>query len=210
MKLFERFDKVYCVNLEKRNDRLLKFETQVKDYDLGNFKKFVAYDGSKLDKTIYKTNLKSSELGLILSNLDIIKESIENGYQKILILEDDCYFTDEVKNIDSYFDFLPDDWDMLYMGGNHNTHVGCSPPKIINEKVIKLHNTFSTHFIGIKSTLFPVLMNVLSRYSDPLDVSYARIQKSFNVYSFYPAIAKQIVDYSDIQNKITDYNWLIK
>jgi hypothetical protein len=31
-----------------------------------------------------------------------------------------------------------------------------------------------------------------------------------NGITFYPALAKQIVDFSDIQNNIIDYNWLIK
>lgn len=210
MKLFERFNKVYCINLERRSDRLENFKKQVQKYDLGLFNVFKAYDGKNIDLNLYDTNLKSGELGLILSNLDIINEAIEKKYDSILILEDDCVFTSEVKNIDTYFSFLPTDWDMLYMGGNHNTHVGSVPPQKINDKVIKLHNTFSTHFIGIKSTIFPQIKNIISKYREPLDVSYTRIQKSFNVYSFYPAIAKQVVDFSDIQNQITDYNWLIK
>jgi hypothetical protein len=99
---------------------------------------------------------------------------------------------------------------MLYMGGNHNIHMGVKAPDTVNEKVVKLHSTYSTHFVGINSTVFDHVEIILKKFSEPLDVSYVRLQKIFNVYSFYPAIAKQIVDFSDIQNKITDYNWLIK
>jgi hypothetical protein len=31
-----------------------------------------------------------------------------------------------------------------------------------------------------------------------------------NDITFYPVLVKQIVDFSDIQNNIIDYNWLIK
>ena len=88
--------------------------------------------------------------------------------------------------------------------------MGVQGPIVVNEKVVKLHSTYSTHFIGIKKTLFDHIEIILSKYKEPLDVSYVKLQKIFNIYSFYPAIAKQIVDFSDIQNSITDYNWLIK
>ena len=99
---------------------------------------------------------------------------------------------------------------MIYFGGNHNTHMGVKPPQIINDKVSKLHNTYTTHCIGIKNNMFDVLLSILPKLNGPLDVEYAKLQKIFNIYSFYPAIAKQRVGFSDIQNKTLDYNWLIK
>jgi hypothetical protein len=39
MRLFDRFDKVYCVNLDRRPDRLENFENQVKKLSL-KFAKF--------------------------------------------------------------------------------------------------------------------------------------------------------------------------
>ena len=36
------------------------------------------------------------------------------------------------------------------------------------------------------------------------------VKKNLNVYSFYPMIATQRVSFSDIENKMTDYKWLIK
>ena len=40
MKLFEKFDKTFLINLKKREDRLHNFIDQVNNYDLGNFKIF--------------------------------------------------------------------------------------------------------------------------------------------------------------------------
>jgi len=210
MRLFDYFDKVYCVNLDRREDRFENFKKEVEKYNLGEFERFSAYDGKTIDMSKYNTGLNPGELGLVLSNMEIIKNAKLNNLKNILIVEDDCKFTDEVLNIETYFNLLPKNWDMLYMGGNHNTHMRIKPPDNINEKVIKLHSTYSTHFVGINSTVFDHIEIILKKLSEPLDVSYVRLQKIFNVYSFYPAIAKQIVDFSDIQNKITDYNWLIK
>jgi glycosyl transferase family 25 len=210
MRLFDRFDKVYLINLDRRPDRLDNFQKQVEKYNLGEYERISAVDGKEVNLDNYTKNILPGELGLVLTNLNIIKDAKQNNYKNILILEDDCSFTDEILNIDEYFDVLPLDWDMLYMGGNHNTHMNMPEPIKVNEKVVKLHSTYSTHFIGIKETLFDHIEIILSKYQVPLDVSYVKLQKIFNIYSFYPAIAKQMVDFSDIQNSITDYNWLIK
>jgi len=208
MRLFDRFDKVFCINLDRRPDRMLHFEEQVKKYDLGEFERVSAVDGRELD--VSKLKISPGELGLILTNSKIIEKSISNRYESILIIEDDCVFSEEIKEIDSYFSVLPDDWDMLYMGGNHNTHMGILGPYYVNEKVCKLHSTYSTHFVAIKKKMFTRIFNNLRTKTKPLDMMYVDLQKENQVYSFYPALAKQIIDFSDIQNNITDYNWLIK
>lgn len=209
MRLFDRFDKVYCINLDRRPDRLENFQNQVSKYNLGEFERFSAYDGKQL-KLPNNVNLRPGEIGIIMSNLDIIRESKKNKYNTILIIEDDCVFNDEIINADTFFDSLPNNWDMLYMGGNHNTHMGIQPPQKINDKIVKLHSTYSAHFIGIKSTIFDQIENLLEIGEQPLDVEYVKLQKIFNCYSFTPALTSQLVNFSDIQDTTTDYNWLMK
>jgi GR25 family glycosyltransferase involved in LPS biosynthesis len=209
MKLFEKFDKVYCINLDRRPDRLENFKKEVNKFNLGEFERFSAYDGKQLNLT-NEYNLKPGEIGIIKSNLDIIKDAKKNNYKTILIIEDDCVFNDEIINFENYFKLLPNDWDMLYMGGNHNTHMGVKPPLKINDKVVKLHSTYSAHFIGIKSSVFDQIEVLLERGQQPLDVAYVTLQKIFNCYSFTPALTSQLVNFSDIQESTTDYKWLIK
>ena len=209
MKLFERFDKVYLINLSHRKDRLVEFNKEIEKYNLGIYYRFEAING-KFHKKKYQTSLNDGEVGIILTNIEILKDAKKNDYKEILIIEDDCSFTEEILNIESYFKELPNDWKMLYFGGNHNTHIGVNSPKVINDKVIKLHHTYSAHFVVLKNDIFDELLFSLSLLNKQLDVIYAEIQKRHIVYSFYPAIAKQRADFSDIQNKQVDYNWLIK
>ena len=210
MKFFNYFDKAYCINLEKRNDRLVNFIAQVKTFDLGEFERIVAIDGQNIYPKDYKSKLLSGEIGLALSVKNILENAIMNNYDSILILEDDCIFTNEIKIIHEYFKLLPNDWDMVYFGGNHNTHAGHIPPAKMNDKVCKLHHTYSSHCIGIKSNIYKNILNLLKPLNNPIDVVYTKIQKIFNVYSFYPAIAKQYLNYSDILHKEIDYNKYIK
>lgn len=209
-KLTDFFDKTYCVNLDRRTERWEKSLKEFKKWEIGDVTRVSAVDGKNLNVGEYNTRLNPGELGLVLTNINIIKDAKEKDYSSILILEDDVVFVDEIKNINSYVELLPNNWDMIYFGGNHNTHMGVNPPQIVNDKVCKLHNTYTTHCIGISNNMFDILLSILPKLNGPLDVEYAKLQKSFNVYSFYPAIAKQRVGFSDIQNKNQDYNWLIK
>ena len=210
MKFFENFDKVYCINLDRRHDRFSKFRDCVQKYDLGDFKRVSAVDGATLNAKDYASPLKNGELGLLLTNEKLISNAIQMNYSSILILEDDCTFTEEILKYTKLLEFLPEDWDMYYMGGNHNTHMGLSLPPFVNEKIIKIYNTCSTHFVSIRNIVYKDILSLIKTYRYPLDVAYTELQKSKNVYCYYPGMAKQIADYSDIQNTSTDYDWLIK
>jgi GR25 family glycosyltransferase involved in LPS biosynthesis len=209
MKLTDFFDKTFCINLDRRKDRWEECLTEFNKYNLNNVERFNAIDGKDIQQ-IKSGCVTPSRLALVLTNLKILEKAIQENYETILILEDDVEFTDEVNNISEYFKFLPKDWDMLYFGGNHNTHMKILPPKIVNEKVCKLHNTYSTHCVAINKKTFTTILNRLRKCDNALDVIYVELQSTLNVYSFYPMIATQRVSFSDIENKITDYKWLIK
>lgn len=209
MKITDYFDKTFCINLNRRSDRWDECIIEFNKNELDKIERFEAVDGKDLSQ---KPNgfLTQSRLALVLTNIKIIEKSIKNNYNSILILEDDVEFTSQVKNMDLYFKSLPENWDMLYFGGNHNTHVGSKPPKIINDKVCKLHNTYSTHCVAINKKAFDKVLCRIKKLDHALDVIYAELQNTLNVYSFYPMVATQRVSFSDIENKITNYKWLIK
>lgn len=210
MRLFDRFDKVFCINLDRRPDRMLHFEDQVKKYDLGDFERISAVDGKNIDKETYNSNLLPGEIGIILSNKKIFEWSIEKKHKNILIIEDDCLFHDSVKNIGHIFNYLPDNWDMLYFGGNHNLHIGEKPPQRINNYFSKIHSTYSAHIVGLEIKIYQDILDEISKLEKPLDVVYSDLQKKYNAISLTPGITSQLTNFSDIQNRVVDYHWLIK
>jgi GR25 family glycosyltransferase involved in LPS biosynthesis len=209
MKITDLFDKTFCINLERRSDRWDECMSEFNKFGLTNINKFIAVDGKDLPQ-VKSGFVTPSRLALVLTNIKILEEAIENNYNSILILEDDIEFTDLVNDIGDFYKMLPEDWDMLYFGGNHNTHMGIKPPIIINEKVSKLHYTFSTHCVAINKSAFVKIYDRLKKCDNALDVIYVELQNTLNVYSFYPMIATQRVSFSDIENMVTDYKWLIK
>lgn len=204
------FDKIYCINLDKRIDRWSHFVEQCDKFGIKNVERISAVDGSEIDMSLYPQKFLRGEVGLLLTSIKIFQDAISNEYEKILLLEDDCLFNQNLINLDEYFKELPEDWVMLYFGANHNTHGGWPEPEKINEKILKLSHSFSAHMVGFKKVILNEILNNLSLFVDQTDVVYSKLQKKYPTYCFTPTMATQLVGYSDIQNKDVDYNWLIK
>lgn len=203
-KFLKNFDKIYCVNLARRSDRWETTKKEFERFGLLNVNRYEAIDGSTYDWSNINSNLLVGELGLIETHINIIKEAIENKYETILIFEDDVMFVDEFYKIDEYMNALPSDWDMLYLGGNHNYG---RYPDYVNDKVIKLNRTYTTHAIAIKSSLFQNILEITKNRLKQIDVYYADLHTTHNVYGFSPNLALQRTDFSDIQNRLVSYNF---
>ena len=200
------FDKIFCINLDRRKDRWEETVTELKVWgQFDGVNRVSAVDGNTINDNPYPIN--NGELGLLETHLKLIKNAKEKKYKNILLIEDDIEFTEEINNLNLYFDQLPKEWDMLWFGGNHNKHVG-NQINLINDKIIKCNNTYATHCIAINNSVYDLLINVLSDKRKPVDVYYSDIQKSYDCYSFHPSIALQRPCFSDIQNVMQDNRWL--
>jgi GR25 family glycosyltransferase involved in LPS biosynthesis len=133
------------------------------------------------------------------------------GFNNILILEDDVIFNENFEILfNNYISQVPDEWDMLYLSGNHNEHVGFTK-NMISDNVIKCYMTYSTHSFAIKSTVYDLIISYLTNnQTKPVDVLYTNIQKMCNAYSLWPGLTTQRVGFSDIENKFVDNRINIK
>ena len=194
------FDHIYCINLDKRTDR---WEDCVKQFNKHNLsvERFSAIDGVNIENT---TNLKPGELGLLRTHISIINDAKKNNYKNILILEDDVEFMGNLNEIfDSVKNQIPNDWVMLYLGGNHVG--GCLQ---ISENIFKIFHSYAIHSFAIKSELFDLIINGLPNYKKPVDVFYAELHSLFPSYVIRPHLSWQRESFSDIQGGITNYDFL--
>lgn len=198
MGLNDYFDKIYCINLDEATERLASCEEQAEKFEF-KFERFPAIKPKDGINTLLK-----GEYGILLSNLEIVKDAYKNNYKNILILEDDFEF---VENFNGRFkegiEMLPNDWDMLFFGGNHIHH-----PKLINTYFSKLYHTYAIHTIGINHSIFEQIIEVLPKAKKQVDVYYADFQKNFNVYGFTPYLSSQKAGFSYIQDGYVDYDFL--
>ena len=60
------------------------------------------------------------DIGCVLSHLKVVKKAKELGYKNYLVLEADVEFADDLQEkFSKYIKQVPEDWDMLYLGGSH-------------------------------------------------------------------------------------------
>lgn len=196
------FDKIYCVNLDQRTDKWEVCSKIFSDEGLV-VERFSAVDGKQLPA---RGRLLPGELGCSASHANILRDMIKNNYSKILVLEDDVEF---VKHVQAVFmekhESIPDDWDMLYLGGNH-----IEDPVKLNGWISRIRKTYTTSHYGIKLAMAKKIVDHIEKSPVQVDVLYTQFQRTSNCYVFNPAIAWQRACVSDIHNVFVDYTSRMK
>lgn len=196
------FDKVYCVNLDRRVDRWTECLNEFQKHRI-EVERFSALDGTLLDNL---TILLPGQLGCKLSHLSIIEHAKNNNLKSLVILEDDVEFHQNFNvELDECMSHLPETWNMIFMGANHIQH-----PTRLNDRIYKLNYSYSAHCYAIHNSVYDLLIELLKSSSEPLDVVYATLQSHINAYVFNPHLAWQKPGYSDICEESVDYTHVLK
>jgi glycosyl transferase family 25 len=189
MNIFDFFEKIYCINLDTRQDRWEKVKEQFSKFGIeGRVERisgFVLDDSESVD---------SGERSCMISHIKCLKDAKEKNYKNFLILEDDVFFSNKFsEKISLALKELPDDWDMLYLGF-------C--PKDINSKFSKYSDNlfklesdcFCTHSIAYNQKFLNILFNNFDNFikERAYDIMLSTFfHKEFNCYAINPPIVHQ-------------------
>jgi GR25 family glycosyltransferase involved in LPS biosynthesis len=155
-------------------------------------------------------------MGCIASHTEVYQLAKENGWKNVLIIEDDCDFIENLNEIfEKSIETLPDDWDLLYFGGVHETKNGKFIPEKFNEYFVKAKRIITTTCYAVNNTVYDVILDTVLKnkpYFDcPIDTYLgAYIQPNITTYAYHPPIAWQRASHSDIQNAHRDYSNMMK
>ena len=192
------FDKVFLINLDRRTDRLAKCD----DWFMKNgveYERLSACDGNAMQNGYDR---KSSELGCKLSHVKALTIAEAQGYNRILILEDDF---DPVDNFMEKFELawphVPE-WTQLYFGGNHQFRLSK-----VNDFVSSTRGTATTHAYAIDRSIFHEVLNG-AKSSEPIDTVYRVLHLHIKVYAFTPSLINQSAGFSDIINQDVNYDFM--
>lgn len=220
------FDQVYCLNLKKRVDRWAQCIEQFDKQGI-DVVRFGAIDGNLLSKEILqniqhknKSNVSHlpGHVGCNLSHLSILKHATEQQYDNILVLEDDAVLHPEFcAMFKKYYQQLPNDWIMCYLGGNYlevdprsgrtNGRPGPAQGQMVTDNIRQCRNLFTTtgyilNKEGIKICLKGLELN---NCAVAVDEYYVKLQSVHNIYIFEPRLVYQRPGHSDILNGFRDY-----
>jgi glycosyl transferase family 25 len=212
--LNEYFDKIYCINLDRRPDRWDKCVEIFSSMNI-EVERFSACDGQLLD--IGYGKVYNGEFGGTVTHTRIIKKIKDEGFEKVLILEDDVEFC---KTFEEDFRIsiqeVPNDWDLLFLGGNHTGGYDK-----ISQRIGRVYKTYALQSYAINKKSIDTLYENMVRFightlacgeqltpSVAADFYMAKLQPILNCYSIFPNLTWQRESFSDLQQDIMNYDFL--
>lgn len=144
------FDKIYYINLDRRNDRNETIKRGLIESGIYNIERVAGIDGNLfLDEFIVNRNIPVKRTvgyyGCFLSHLNVIKRAYNDNLNNVLILEDDVAIHSnldfEFNKIMNYINHKQMQWDILYLGHvNYNGVYNISEEESKNWTINKIKN----------------------------------------------------------------------
>jgi len=148
--LHDTFERVYVINLPRRTERWEAFSQKLPaDWPFRLPERYAAIDGGLASPPDWWKD-GGGAWGCYKAHLRILEDCLSNEINSVLILEDDAVcvegFTEKVQ---AFWQHLPDDWEMVYLGGQHiQENLGL--PRKINEWVYHPYNINRCHCYGLR------------------------------------------------------------
>jgi GR25 family glycosyltransferase involved in LPS biosynthesis len=176
------FDKIYIINLKESTERRQFMETQLQHLCINNYKIIEPVGANNIDIEYLKSNklfaypnndfckkecscggnghiLTSGQIDLHLAHFKIWNDMIQNNYSKCLILEDDCIFTENMRDFVEILSVAPANWKLLYLGHSQKIHQYNSE-NIDNPFFFKLVNGINeTHIYAVTNECAQILID---------------------------------------------------
>jgi len=184
----------FCINVWERPDRLVHFKNEIKNVTF--IPEFILIESHRVIP---------GWIGCRNSYLRIFKKARNMHF--FMILEDDIKFLPGAQiNLGNSINQLPDDWDMLYLGGYPMVEL-----KRYSNNLFRAMTVLTTHGI-IYNTQNGLIDFILGQKEkiNKIDVFFRDvIQPLFNCFITYPMVATQWENVSDVC-KFSDYSFIEK
>jgi len=196
----------FYINLASRPDRKQHVEEQLNILGI-NAERFNAI------------KLPNGALGCSMSHLKCLETAKENNWPHLLVVEDDIKFLDPNLFKRQLNTFLSNhtNWDVVIVGGNN-----VPPYQKIDDTCVKVGSCQTTTGYLVNGHYFDTLINnfrigIKKLIETPhlhalyaIDKYWIQLQKRDVWYLLAPIIAVQREDYSDIEQRTTNYEYIMK
>lgn len=201
------FDAIFCINLKRRTDRLRQAKEEFLKHNINiefidgidgrnmKIKDMISQDGSIVSR---------GDIGCTLTHLKIAKLAKERQLSNYFVFEDDIELIENFNELfQLYYMQIPNDWDFIYLGGNH-----AGPLIQVMPNVSRMTYSYTTHAYAAKNTIYDAIITELGKENEKVDIGMASLHSKYNTYVTRPHLAFQRASFSDILNKDTDYKHL--
>lgn len=204
MTIEDYFDKIFVINLDKRPDRWAHCLEQFRKFNLTKVERFSGFSDVNRsisyneDGTLWRSEPISGNKGCTSSHRSLLDIIAYHGWNRVLVLEDDFEIehSDFHSRFESMLPEVPQDWDMLYLGG----HFANAPQRRISKHVIKFSRMLTTSSYGITAKFARLLAPHICG-EGPIDSLYSGFTPAYNCYIFQPRLIVQYSSFSDITER---------
>lgn len=206
MSLNNYFDKIFVINLDRRKDRLAFANREFKKINT-TFERYSAFDGSV--NYPHGLSINKGEYGAYNSHMNLLKYIIENNIERALICEDDVVFCDNfINQFEAYHKQLPENTSLYYISSNNER---ASLTKI-TENIYHTVGSLALHAYSVDLNAAKKLYKqlVTKDFCMPVDDVFIEHHKFNDTYTFYPNLAWQRPDFSDIREGFRNYDVVLK
>lgn len=210
MDLKSIFEKIYVINIPARKMRLEQFNNSLpKDWPFKTPEVFNAIHGRLCNPPEWWKAGRGA-WGCYRSHYTIIEQCLNQGIKSVLLLEDDALCEqDFLSQVTEFFQNVPNNWEMVYLGGQH-LKVNAQPPEKVNDLVFKPYNVNRTHAYGLQGQgLLKVYKHLSSKdwiSAHHIDHHLGRLHQSKKIKVYCPNkwLIGQNENRSDISGKEFD------
>jgi len=148
--LSEAFEEVYVINMPRRADRWEQFMNRLpNDWPFKQPVRYEALDGGIVTPPAW-WNGGNGGWGCYRTHIRIWEDCLNRNIQSVLILEDDAVCIEGFREkTEQFWKHLPDDWEMLYLGGQH-IQENLRLPRKLNDWVYQPFNINRCHCYGFR------------------------------------------------------------
>jgi len=207
------FDRVYCIHYPDpaRREAIEKefAKVGIEDVQYVYAKRPGIVPGGR---PFHITNMRrapAAEFAVNLSHVKAVAHAIAEGAKRPVFFEDDIVFRDDANEIlTKALEALPEDWNVLYMGGHP-----CEPVERLSDHLVKV-NRFSfaeAYAINGCSTdhYLDFWLDNIGQPQAMYDFILSRFAQENNGYCVYPVLTSQPTGYSHITKTKEDKSGLI-
>lgn len=199
---FDYFDEIYCINLDERTDR---WEHAQKEFEKAGI----------LDRVNRFSAIRDVDgrVGVIKSNVAIVKIAKQKKLKNVLVFEDDFEFIVDdpqqvlQKSIDQVGSIK---WHLFYLGANtHEKLIKFKPNLILLKNAFAVHSMAYSNFMYDEFIMKFENIKTIRTFDDILDVYLAKkIQEKYVCLMVNPMMTTQMNSYSDIEKRVVDYSFI--
>ena len=158
----------------------------------------------------------NGSLGCVRSHIKCLEYAIENRLRNILIFEDDFIFTETAVNIKkklaSILSHYKNNWDIIMLSSNtyKDEQSGFSLTRRILDAQTASGYLINRHYFKTLLASYKESERELEKGGEPikwaLDQHWKKLQVKDKWYVMEPTVGKQKESYSDIEQKMVNYN----